>query len=66
VIFVAKRWVKLVQGISHIGTMLGNMKGIILVFAENAGQNTVTLIGIVQVVVAALIVWYAWKSKQKT
>lgn len=59
------RWVNIIMGIVFIGLSLF---GAISWLAEPSYIDYsafVIVIGIVELVVAALIVWYAWKSKQK-
>jgi uncharacterized membrane protein len=59
------RWANIILGIVFAGFTL--IFGPIAFLAEPSAYDVyVILIGIVQFVAAALIVWYAWKSKQKT
>jgi len=61
------RWANIIVGIVFAGLGLFGSIGSIL--AEPSYRNYyafVIPIGITEVVVAALIVWYAWKSKQKS
>jgi len=62
----ANRWANIIMGIVFVGLSLF---GAISWLAEPSYMDYsafVIVIGIVELVVAALIVWYAWKSKQKT
>jgi len=58
------RWVNII--VSIVFAVLGLLGPIGYLAKQSAYSAYVTLIGIVGVVVTALIVWYAWKSKQKT
>ncbi len=51
------RWANIIVGIFSIGLMLTG-------FAESTAPYSI-LVNLSMIVVAALIVWYAWKSKQK-
>ena len=58
------RWPNIIVGIVFAGLGLG---GAIDFLAKPSAYYAFLIpIGIVEVVFAALIVWYAWKSKQKT
>jgi len=56
------RWANIILGIVFAGFALVFP---IEYLAEQSANSAFVLIGIVQFVAAALIVWYAWKSKQK-
>ena len=60
----ANRWANIILGI--IFAVFGLIAPIEYLAKQSAYSAYITLIGIVQVVATALIVWYAWKSKQKT
>ena len=57
------RWANIIVGIIFAGLVL------VVTIEDLARQDAyyagLILVGIVEFVVAALIVWYAWKSKQK-
>ena len=57
------RWVNIIGGI--VFAVFGLLDPIQYLERQSAYSAHVILIGIVQVVAAVLIVWYAWKSKQK-
>jgi len=57
------RWANIILGIVFAGFALVFPIG--YVAEQSAYSAFVTVIGSVQVVASALIVWYAWKSKQK-
>jgi uncharacterized membrane protein len=57
------RWANIIVG--TVFAVLSLMDPIMYVAKQSAYSAYVILIGIVGVVTAALIVWYAWKSKQK-
>jgi hypothetical protein len=57
------RWVNIIGGI--VFAVFGLLDPIQYLERQSAYSAYVILIGIVQVVAAVLIVWYAWKSKQK-
>jgi len=57
------RWTNIIVGI--VSAVLGLFGPIDYLAKQSAYSAYVTLIGIVGFVAAALIVWYAWKSKQK-
>jgi len=57
------RWANIIVGIVFAGLGLGG--AIDSLAKPSAYYASLTPIGIVEVVVAALIIWYAWKSKQK-
>jgi len=57
------RWANIILGIIFAGFAL--VFPIQYLTEQSAYSAFVMLIGIVQFVAAALIVWYAWKSKQK-
>ena len=59
----ANRWVNIIVG--TVWAVAGLLDPIKYVTEQSAYSAYVILIGIVMVVFAALIVWYAWKSKQK-
>ena len=58
------RWVNIILGI--VFAVFGLLGPVEYLANESAYLAYMTLIGIVQVVATALIVWYAWKSKQKS
>ena len=60
------RWTNIIVGIVFAGLGLGLSGSIDYLARQSAYSAYVTLIGIVGFVAAALIVWYAWKSKQRT
>jgi len=57
------RWLNIIAGI--VLAVFGLLGPVEYLAKQSAYSAYVTLFGIVLVVVAALIVWYAWKSKQK-
>jgi len=57
------RWANIILGI--VFAVLGLMGPIDYLAKQSAYSAYMTLIGIVELVAAALIVWYAWKSKKK-
>jgi len=57
------RWVNIIGGI--VFAVFGLLDPIQYLERQSAYSAHVILIGIVQVVAAVLIVWFAWKSKQK-
>jgi len=57
------RWANIILGIVFAGLTL--MSPIEYLAKQSAYSAYVILIGIVEFVATALIVWYAWKSKQK-
>ena len=59
----ANRWANIVLGVVYAA--LGLVDPITFVAEQSAYSAYEILIGIVMVVFAALIVWTAWKSKQK-
>jgi len=59
----ANRWVNIIVG--TVWAVAGLLDPIKYVTEQSAYSAYVILIGIVMVMFAALIVWYAWKSKQK-
>jgi hypothetical protein len=58
------RWANIILGVVFAGFAL--LYPIEFLTNQSAYFASLILTGIVQFVVAALIVWYAWKSKQKT
>jgi hypothetical protein len=58
------RWTNIIAGI--VLAVFGLIGPIEYVAKQSVYSAYVTLFGIVLVVASALIVWYAWKSKQKT
>jgi uncharacterized membrane protein len=59
----ANRWANIIMG--AVTGVLSFIDPILYVTRQSAYSGYVILIGIVMFVFAALIVWYAWKSKQK-
>jgi len=60
------RWANIIVGIVFAGIGLAGVSEAGLAEPSNRAYfASVIPIGIVEIVVAALIVWYAWKSKQK-
>jgi len=59
----ANRWANIIMG--TVIAILAFVDPILYVTRQSAYSAYVILIGIVMFVFAALIVWYAWKSKQK-
>jgi len=57
------RWANIIAGAVFAVLVLADP--IIYLTGQSAYSAYITLIGIVEFVAAALIVWYAWKSKQK-
>jgi len=57
------RWTNIIVGI--VSAVLGLVGPVEYLAKQSAYSAYVTLIGIVGFVAAALIVWYAWKSKPK-
>jgi len=57
------RWTNIIVGIVYAGFALISSIGYLA--KQSAYFAGLTLIGIVQFLATALIVWYAWKSKQK-
>jgi phosphoglycerol transferase MdoB-like AlkP superfamily enzyme len=57
----ANRWANIIMG--TVVAVLSLLDPIMYVAKQSAYSAYVILIGIVMVVFAALIVWYAWKSK---
>jgi hypothetical protein len=57
------RWVNVIAG--AVFAVLVLMDPIMYLTEQSAYSSYVTLIGIAEFVAAVLIVWYAWKSKQK-
>jgi len=57
------RWANIIVGIVFAG--IGLVGAIDSLAKQSAYYAGLILTGIVEFVVAALIVWYAWKSKQK-
>jgi len=57
------RWANIILGI--VFAVPGLASAIMYLSEPSAYNAGLILVGIVEVVVAALIVWYAWKSKQK-
>jgi len=58
------RWLNIIAGI--VLAVFGLMGPVEYLAKQSVYSAYVTLFGIVLVVASALIVWYAWKSKQKT
>ena len=58
------RWLNIIAG--AVFAVLVLMDPIMYLAEQSAYAAYVTLIGIVEFVASALIVWFAWKSKQKT
>ena len=58
------RWANIILGLVFAGIAL--IFPIQYIANQSAYSAFMMLVGIVQFVAAALIVWYAWKSKQKT
>jgi Ca2+/H+ antiporter len=58
------RWVNIIAGI--VLAVFGLMGPVEYLAKQSVYSAYVILFGIVLVVASALIVWYAWKSKQKT
>jgi hypothetical protein len=57
------RWVNIILGIVYAGV---GLSGPIDYLAKQSAYSAhVMLVGIMAFIVAVLIVWYAWKSKQK-
>jgi len=59
----ANRWANIIMG--SVFAVLSLVDPIMYVAKQSAYSAYVIVTGIVMVVFAALIVWYAWKSKQK-
>jgi hypothetical protein len=59
----SNRWANIIMG--TVFAVLAFVDPILYVTRQSAYSAYVILIGIVMAVFAALIVWYAWKSKQK-
>ena len=59
------RWANIIMGIVLVGLSLFGATSWVAEPSYIDYSAFVILLGIVEVVVAALIVWYAWKSKQK-
>ena len=59
------RWLNIIVGIVFAGLGLFGTIGWLADPSYRAYSAFAILVGIVEVVVAALIVWFAWKSKQK-
>jgi hypothetical protein len=57
------RWVNIIGGI--VFAFFGLLDPIAYLERKSAYSAYVVVLGIVQVVAAVLIVWFAWKSKQK-
>jgi hypothetical protein len=60
----ANRWANIILGI--VFAVIALIFPIQYIAQQSAYSAFMVLIGTVQFVAAALIVWYAWKSKQKT
>jgi hypothetical protein len=60
------RWANIIVGIVSVGLSLFGAFGFLAEPAYIDYSAFSTLLGIVEIVVAASIVWTAWKSKQKT
>ena len=58
------RWTNIILGI--VFAVFGLLSPVEYLANQSDYLAYMTLIGIVQVVATALIIWYAWKSKQKT
>jgi hypothetical protein len=58
------RWANIILGM--VFAVLGLMGPVDYLVKQSAYSAYITLTAIVQIVATALIVWYAWKSKQKT
>ena len=59
------RWANIIVGIVSVGLSLFGAFSFLAEPAYIDYSAFSTLLGIVEIVVAASIVWYAWKSKQK-